>query len=119
LQSFPREFENKDMAAICWYHKQKKLMRNLLLTSSNMAAMTSHANGEFLVLFLIGKQKRGLKRHFTAHFDRDNVAVRQLTLTNTYNKLLESSQVKTANKYLNNPATTQDSVLGFHSFLRE
>jgi hypothetical protein len=29
----------------CWYHKQKKLMRNLLLSSSNIA-MTSHANEE-------------------------------------------------------------------------
>jgi hypothetical protein len=30
----------------CWYHKQKKLITNLLLSSSNMAAMTSHANEE-------------------------------------------------------------------------
>lgn len=41
---------------------------------------------------LIGKQ-RGVRRHFTAHFDRDNVAVRQITLTNTYNRLVELSQV--------------------------
>jgi hypothetical protein len=34
----------------CWYHKQKKLiMRNLLLTSTNMAAMTSYATEELLI----------------------------------------------------------------------
>jgi hypothetical protein len=30
----------------CWYHKQKKLMTNLLLSFSNMAAMTSQSNEE-------------------------------------------------------------------------
>jgi hypothetical protein len=29
------------------YHKQKKLMRNLLLTTTNMAVMTSHATEEY------------------------------------------------------------------------
>ena len=28
----------------CWMNEQQKLMRNLLLSSTNMAAMTSHAN---------------------------------------------------------------------------
>jgi hypothetical protein len=30
----------------CWYHKQKKPMKNLLLTSSNMAAVTAQAPEE-------------------------------------------------------------------------
>ena len=34
-----------------------------------------------------------MKRHFTAHFDRDNAAVRQLTLGNMYQKLVELSEV--------------------------
>jgi hypothetical protein len=36
----------------CWYHKQKKLMRNTLLTTFNMAAMTSHATEELLISFV-------------------------------------------------------------------
>ena len=34
-----------------------------------------------------------MRRHFTAHFDRDNVAVRQMGISNTYNKLVEMAQV--------------------------
>jgi hypothetical protein len=31
----------------CWYHKQNNLTRNILLTTSNMAAMTSPATEEY------------------------------------------------------------------------
>ena len=42
LQSIPRELNNKDVAAML-----VELMRNLLLSSTNMAAMTSLASQEF------------------------------------------------------------------------
>ncbi|EDO49575.1 predicted protein [Nematostella vectensis] len=40
------------------------------------------------------EKRRGVQRHFTAHFDRDNVAVRQITITNTYNRLIETSEMR-------------------------
>ena len=46
-----------------------------------------------LSYYFLGKTRRAVKRHFTAHFDRDNAAVRQLTLGNVYSKLLELSEV--------------------------
>ena len=44
-------------------------------------------------MYFVDKSRRAVKRHFTAHFDRDNAAVRQLTLRNMYRKLLELSEV--------------------------
>lgn len=46
-----------------------------------------------LSYYFLDKSRRAVKRHFTAHFDRDNAAVRQLTLGNVYSKLLELSEV--------------------------
>jgi ABC-type spermidine/putrescine transport system permease subunit II len=47
LQSFPRKNVKTKTWRSYWYHKQKKVMRNLLLMSYNMAAKTSHAPEEY------------------------------------------------------------------------
>ena len=44
-----------------------------------------------------GKQRRQVRRHFTAHFDRDNVATRQIGLHNTYSKLTEMAELRRQN----------------------
>ena len=41
-----------------------------------------------------GKSRRPVRRHFTAHFDRDNVATRQVSLQNMYSRLAEMSEVR-------------------------
>ena len=43
--------------------------------------------------FVAGKSRRPVRRHFTAHFDRDNVATRQISLQNMYSKLVEMAEV--------------------------
>ena len=40
-----------------------------------------------------GKSRRPVRRHFTAHFDRDNVATRQVSLQNLYSRLVEMAEV--------------------------
>ena len=40
-----------------------------------------------------GKSRRQVRRHFTAHFDRDNVATRQVSLQNLYSRLVEMAEV--------------------------
>ena len=44
-----------------------------------------------------GKQRRQIRRHFTAHFDRDNVATRQIGLHNAYSKLTEMAALRRQN----------------------
>ena len=44
-------------------------------------------------LNLTGKSRRPVRRHFTAHFDRDNVATRQVSLQNMYSRLAEMAEV--------------------------
>jgi hypothetical protein len=51
LQSFPRECDDKDMAAMLDDKTKEAKENNILLTSSKMAAMTSHATEELLKLF--------------------------------------------------------------------
>ena len=46
-----------------------------------------------LSMILIGKSRRPVRRHFTAHFDRDNVATRQISLQNLYSRLVEMAEV--------------------------
>ena len=44
-------------------------------------------------LYFTGKSRRPVRRHFTAHFDRDNVATRQVSLQNMYSRLVEMAEV--------------------------
>ena len=46
-----------------------------------------------LFLNSTGKSRRPVRRHFTAHFDRDNVATRQVSLQNLYSRLVEMAEV--------------------------
>ena len=46
-----------------------------------------------LSIFPIEKTRRPVRRHFTAHFDRDNVATRQVSLQNLYSRLVEMAEV--------------------------
>ena len=46
-----------------------------------------------LSMFPIEKTRRPVRRHFTAHFDRDNVATRQVSLQNLYSRLVEMAEV--------------------------
>ena len=42
LQSFPGDLKDKDAAAmlvVCWWYKQEELMRNVLPSGTNMAAI--------------------------------------------------------------------------------
>ena len=48
---------------------------------------------KILSMILIGKSRRPVRRHFTAHFDRDNVATRQISLQNMYSRLVEMAEV--------------------------
>ena len=48
---------------------------------------------KMLSMILIGKSRRPVRRHFTAHFDRDNVATRQISLQNMYSRLVEMAEV--------------------------
>lgn len=54
-------------------------------------------NGEVfnnrISLNFTGKSRRPVRRHFTAHFDRDNVATRQISLQNMYSRLAEMAEV--------------------------
>ena len=45
------------------------------------------------LLNFTGKSRRPVRRHFTAHFDRDNVATRQVSLQNMYSRLVEMAEV--------------------------
>ena len=45
------------------------------------------------VFFPVEKARRPVRRHFTAHFDRDNVATRQVSLQNLYSRLVEMAEV--------------------------
>lgn len=45
------------------------------------------------LLNFTGKSRRPVRRHFTAHFDRDNVATRQVSLQNMYSRLGEMAEV--------------------------
>ena len=48
---------------------------------------------KILSMIIIGKSRRPVRRHFTAHFDRDNVATRQISLQNMYSRLVEMAEV--------------------------
>ena len=50
-----------------------------------------------LFIFPIEKTRRPVRRHFTAHFDRDNVATRQVSLQNLYSRLVEMAEVTWVN----------------------
>ena len=50
-----------------------------------------------LSIFPIEKTRRPVRRHFTAHFDRDNVATRQVSLQNLYSRLVEMAEVTFVN----------------------
>ncbi|XP_015749829.1 PREDICTED: spectrin alpha chain, non-erythrocytic 1-like isoform X1 [Acropora digitifera] len=43
------------------------------------------------------KTRRPVRRHFTAHFDRDNVATRQVSLQNLYSRLVEMAEIRREN----------------------
>ncbi|XP_068689103.1 spectrin beta chain-like isoform X1 [Montipora foliosa] len=43
------------------------------------------------------KARRPVRRHFTAHFDRDNVATRQVSLQNLYSRLVEMAEIRREN----------------------
>ncbi|KAK2560477.1 Spectrin beta chain [Acropora cervicornis] len=43
------------------------------------------------------KTRRPVRRHFTAHFDRDNVATRQVSLQNMYSRLVEMAEIRREN----------------------
>jgi hypothetical protein len=66
----------------CWHHKQKKLMRDLLLTSSNMAAMTSRANEELYMAFLAGYKLPSSKSVIYKIFFKNNYVFKKPTVSN-------------------------------------
>ena len=53
----------------------------------------SHLPDPIIVFNSTGKSRRPVRRHFTAHFDRDNVATRQVSLQNLYSRLVEMAEV--------------------------
>lgn len=66
------------------------------------------------LLNFTGKSRRPVRRHFTAHFDRDNVATRQVSLQNMYSRLVEMAEVL---YYLTEPLYLVTEIFHFSRYL--